>query len=93
MKIDIFAFFLPRVIQLFIFFYWSNIVLPNLDAQDNASFAEQNTACSYLMNIISLYILIMDIPRLLAAPKLYVKSVTSFVNLTVLFLILINSVD
>lgn len=91
MKIDVVAFFMPRVIQLIIFAYWSNIVLPNLDT--DTSFSDQNVACSYLMNLISLYILIMDIPRLVAQPKLYVRSLSTWVNLTVLVLILVNTVD
>ena len=90
MKIDVLGFFLPRIIQLLCYTLWSNIVLPNKESGD---FDAANTACLYIMNIISLYILVMEVPRMIAAPKLYFTSLSVLVNLACVTLIFINSVD
>ena len=90
MKIDVLAFFLPRITQLFFFNVWSNIVLVNKESGD---FDDADTACKYIINIISLYILAMDIPRMIAAPKLYFTSLSVLVNLVCVTLIFINTVD
>ena len=90
MKIDVLGFFLPRITQLLFYTLWSNIVLPNKESGD---FDAANTACLYIMNIISLYILVMEVPRMIAAPKLYFTSLSVLVNLACVTLIFINSVD
>ena len=46
-----------------------------------------------MMNFISLYLLLMDIPRLISAPKLYFTSLSVIVNLVCNILILVNTVD
>ena len=55
------AFFMPQILQLLVFFYWSNIVIPNLDSE-NESFGDMADVCEFLLVVISIYDLIMEIP-------------------------------
>ena len=92
LKLDMAFFFLPRFMQLLIFTYWSNIVLPNLGANvhDNEN---QNRNCSIVMNVLSFYIILMDIPRFMEDYWAYFQRLHTLINLAVLLLIFINSVE
>ena len=45
--VDFFAFFMPELVQLMLFWYWSNIILINVGYFDN-----QNTVVSVLLLIL-----------------------------------------
>ena len=87
--IDWLAFFMPQFLQLIIFWYWSNIVLPNLKT-DEALFEHQNNICGILLNVISVYLLIMEIPIFIKSPINYSKKPIKWVNLAAIILMFIN---
>ena len=66
---------MPRILQLVIFTYWSNIVLPNLGVHSH-DFNHQNRVASYSMNVISVYILSMEIPSIMKHQWAYIRPAT-----------------
>lgn len=79
-------FFFPRILQLLIFTYWSNIVLPNL-AYDPDRFESMNKTIMIFLNILSMYIMVMEIPIILHFSTEYFMRIGNVVNIAVTFLI------
>ena len=87
--IDYVAFFLPMLIQLLAFWYWSNIIIVNLD-KDTGDFETQATVTEIILIGISVYDLIMEIPIIVKAKWLYFNRLIKVINLIAVILIFIN---
>ena len=53
---------LPIIIQLVTYWYWSNMLLPNLKIDADFGFQKQTDFCNVILNLLSVYLLIMQIP-------------------------------
>ena len=76
------------MIQLIVFFYWSNIVIPNLDLEQD--FDKHGDVCEFLLVVISIYDLIMEIPIFIKLTYRYFFNLIKGVNLIAVILILYN---
>ena len=86
-KIDFYAFFLVELFQLIIFWFWSNIVLPNEKEGDKNT---SNTVLSIILVCTLIYFVIMEAPQIYKAPIKYVTNEIKIVNFLVLLGIFSN---
>ena len=61
-RLNTLLFGLPILANLLIFWYWSNIVLPNTQLEQDDSFDTQSKICIVALNFISFYFILMEIP-------------------------------
>ena len=93
LKIDYLAFFLPEVIQLLVFWYWSNLVLPYLkceEADRNSSTKDQEAVCSVIMFLINIYMVAQEVPALIRSPLKYLTSALKIANIGAVILLFFN---
>ena len=82
---------LPQLLQLLLYFYWSNIVLVNIETSD--FYKDTNKQVTVVLNIISVYLILVDLPVIWNQKLLYFYSIMNWVNWTVIILIFVNSID
>ena len=80
---------MPIVIQLLAFWYWSNIIIVNLD-QDSEDFKTQATVLEMILIVTSVYDLLMEIPIIIKARLSYFNRLIKVINLIAVILIFIN---
>ena len=90
-RVNYLAFGLPIVLNLLVFWYWSNIVLPNLN-EETGDFDTQNTVCIAILNIISAYFVLMEIPIIYRnwRRELHIERISNWIGAA---LILYNSIN
>ena len=59
---------LPLVVQILVFWLWSNFLLPGLmidEEDDGYNLKAWTSACEVVLNFLSFYFLIIEIPQLI----------------------------
>ena len=82
---------LPQLLQLLLYFYWSNFILVKYESSDY--YKDANTQVTVLMNIISAYLILIDLPIMWNRKLNYFNSINVWVTWTVYILIFVNSID
>lgn len=82
---------LPQFLQLVTYFYWSNFVLINIDTSD--SFKRANDIVVIILNVLSAYLIFIELPVMWNQKLNYFKNIMSWVNWTIFILIFKNSID
>ena len=77
------------VIQLLVFWYWSNLALPNLDNKENY-FEWQDTVCRVLLVITSFYLLAIEVSAIYKRKFGYFLAPTKLFNVVTPLLICLN---
>ena len=77
------------IIQLAIFWYWSNIVLPGLQ-KDYDAFEMHNKVCQHSLTITATYLLVIETSSVLKRKQEYLRDLTRIFNLITPTLILCN---
>ena len=81
----------PQFLQLVVYFYWSNFVLINIDTSD--SFKRANDIVVIILNVLSAYLIFIELPVMWNQKLNYFKNIMSWVNWTIFILIFKNSID
>ena len=82
---------LPQLIQLLLYFYWSNIVLVNYEKSDY--YKDANQQVTIMMNIVSAYLILIELPVIWNQKLEYFGSIYKWVNWTIFVLIFVNSIN
>ena len=84
-----FSYGLPLVIQLLVFWYWSNIVIVNLK-NDKDTFEIQHNICVFIIVILVFYFLLYDLPSIFKNHYKYFLESQNIVTIVLAILLLIN---
>lgn len=90
-KINLIAIGLPLTVQLVTFWYWSNILLPNYDIDAQFGFKKQLQFCNILLNVLSVYILFMQLPQMYNRGLKYPLDFERITSLVTPVLIFVNT--
>ena len=82
---------LPQLLQLLLYFYWSNFILVKYEASEY--YRDANKQVTVLMNIVSAYLILIDLPIMWNRKLNYFNSINVWVSWTVYILIFVNSID
>ena len=82
---------LPQLLQLLLYFYWSNFILVKYEASEY--YRDANKQVTVLMNIVSAYLILIDLPIMWNRKLNYFYSINVWVSWTVYILIFVNSID
>lgn len=66
---------LPMICQLIIFWYWSNIVIANIES-DPIDFAWQETLCIWLLMASAIYLITIELTAIYEEKHMYVSKAT-----------------
>lgn len=80
---------IPQLLQNLLYFYWSNFVLVNYTSSDY--YIDDNKRVTILLNIVSAYLILVELPVMWNQKLSYYYSIMNWVNWTVMILIFVNS--
>ena len=81
---------LPMLINLLVFWYWSNIVLPNLD-KNSETFENPDKVCRSFIWITEIYMIILEISAISKRLKSYFSDFSRVLNILTPIIVLINA--
>ena len=88
-RYSLWSYGLPLIIQLAVFWYWSNIVLVNL-AKDKDTFEGQNNICIFVIVLLVIYFLLYDLPSIYKNHFRYFLTLNNFVTIALAVTLLVN---
>ena len=72
---------LPMTVQLLMFVWWSNLVLPNLDSDDGWKWSTQNSILQACLTVTAVYLVVIEISAIYRATYKYFTNVPRLLNL------------
>ena len=86
---------LPLVVQILVFWLWSNFLLPGLmiDEDDGYNLKAWTSACEVVLNFISFYFLILEIPQMIHKHLRYFLSLEKLIIFISPVFILYNTIN
>ena len=81
---------LPMTLQLLMFVWWSNLVLPNLDSDDGWKWSTQNSILQACLTVTAVYLVVIEISAIYRATYKYFTNVPRLLNLITPILIQTN---
>lgn len=86
---------LPLIVQILVFWLWSNFLLPglNVDENDDYNFKAWTSASEGILNFISLYFMILEIPQMIKRHLRYFLSLEKLIIFISPVFILYNTIN